>query len=387
MGEIKRKVLVLYVGGTIGMQKNEYGVYMPVPDAFVNKIKSTSEMHDAKIATKYKIDLNENELILPNLGPNLIIYRIKEYHPLLDSSNMATKEWIRIAEDIKENYSKFDGFVVLHGTDTLAYTSSALSFMLENLQKPVIITGSQIPVFESRSDAKENFLSSLIFAGCYNIPEVCVFFANKLLRGNRTTKVSSNCLDAFDSPNYHPLATTGIEVNLHYHYIAKRNSSSKFSVHTNLSSNVGRLTFYPTIASEQLESFLKPPIEGIVLQSYGAGNISSNRTDLLKVLKTAVDRGVVIINITQCSKGSVSVTYEAGKALEQLGIISGGDMTAEATLTKLAYILAMPCSYESRVKLMKSNLRGELSSAIFKYHNNNEKETASGSIATLPSCF
>ncbi|KAJ8924381.1 hypothetical protein NQ315_007177 [Exocentrus adspersus] len=195
------------------MQKNEKGVLVPIPNAFLQKVKYHSELHDVVKATKYFRALKENELILPpTIEGNTVIYEIVEYNPLLDSSDMSANDWIRIAKDVTINYNKYDGFVILHGTDTMAYTASALSFMMEGLNKPVIITGSQIPIFATRSDAKDNFLSSLIIAGCYNIPEVCVFFANKLLRGNRTAKISSDDLDAFDSPNYHTLADVGIKV-------------------------------------------------------------------------------------------------------------------------------------------------------------------------------
>lgn len=354
-----KRVLVIYVGGTIGMQRNEHGVYIPIPNAFLQKVKY-SEMHDPFLAKQQNIPLTDNELILPLVGTNTVVYKIVEYDPLLDSSNMSLREWTRIAKDIEKNYEYFDGFVVLHGTDTLAYTSSALSFMLENLQKPVVITGSQIPIFETRSDAKDNFLSSIIFASCYDIPEVCVFFASKLLRGNRTRKISSNLLNAFDSPNYHSLAQAGIEVHVHDHYIRKRNPSAELVVHKNLCPNVGILSVFPTITGSQLESFLKPPIEGIVLQSYGAGNIPSNRADILRVIKHAVDRGVLILNITQCARGTVSITYATGKALAATGIISGNDMTAEAALTKLMFVLGQPGTYESRLKLLTTDLRGEL---------------------------
>ncbi|CAH1123781.1 unnamed protein product [Ceutorhynchus assimilis] len=322
-----KNVLVLYVGGTIGMQRNEHGVYVPVPNALFQKIKD-SDMHDFSLENHLPLNLRHDELVLPLFGSTAVVYKIEEYKVLLDSSNMSTEDWIRISKDIEKNYYKFDGFVVLHGTDTLAFTASVLSFMLQNLQKPVIITGSQIPIFETRSDAKDNFLASLIFAGCYDIPEVCVCFANKLLRGNRTTKISSNLLNAFDSPNYHHLGNAGIEIRcknfqesalnikrgfvlVHQHYIRKKSSSNGyFAVNTSLNCNVGTLTFFPTITSSQLESFLKPPTEGLVLQTYGAGNIPSNN---IKILQEAVNRGVIIVNVSQCSKGAVCADYEAGK--------------------------------------------------------------------------
>ncbi|KAJ8962632.1 hypothetical protein NQ318_001025 [Aromia moschata] len=293
-------------------------------------------MHDAEQEKDFIRPLEDNELILPPTrtpnGEITVIYEIVEYDPLLDSSDMSYKDWIKIAEDIGQNYHKYDGFVVLHGTDTLAYTSSALSFMLEGLKKPVIVTGSQISIFETRSDAKDNFLSSLILAGCYRVPEVCVFFANKLLRGNRTMKVDSNELDAFASPNYCTLADVGIDVKLNRHYIRKPDNCP-FAVRSNLNPNAVILTFCPTITDQMLKSFLKPPSEGLVLQSYGTGNLPSQRADILEVLKDAVKREILII-------------------LDDIGVISVADMTAEAALTKLIYILGIPkITYEDRVKV------------------------------------
>lgn len=206
------KVLVIYTGGTIGMMRNEKNALEPRPNEFVRKIRQYPNMHDDAYASKrYGPAKNMAPLVLPFVEGEhrRILYQICEYEPLLDSSNMGVIDWVRIANDIKQSYEFFDGFVVLHGTDTLCYTASALSFMFENLGKTVILTGSQIPIFETRTDGKDNFTSALILAGNYVIPEVCVFFNSRLFRGNRTIKVSSGSLDAFNSPNAAPLAKMG----------------------------------------------------------------------------------------------------------------------------------------------------------------------------------
>ncbi|SPP78196.1 blast:L-asparaginase [Drosophila guanche] len=292
-----------------------------------------------------------------------VLYQVTEYTPLLDSSNMTMNDWARIANDIQQSYEFFDGFVVLHGTDTLSYTASALSFMLENLGKTVIITGSQIPIFETRTDGKDNFTSALIIAGNYIIPEVCIFFGHKLMRGNRTVKVSSNSLDAFDSPNVPPLARIGIDVNVDYRLIFRPCSIERFCVHLNLDENVGLLRIFPSISLSTFRAFLAPPIRGVVLQSFGSGNIPSNRRDLIDELQAAADRGVIIINCTQCPNGSVAEIYDTGKVLCDLGVIPGYDMTPEAALSKLAYVIGKEeWSLDVKKQMMQSNLRGELTS-------------------------
>lgn len=359
------KVLVLYTGGTIGMMRSHQGALVPTPNALEVTIRGAIHMHDEKYASERFGACNTKKapLVLPSLGPGKkrILYTIYEYSPLLDSSNMTMDDWMNIAKDLQKWYKTFDGFVILHGTDTLSYTASALSFMLENLGKPVIVTGSQIPIFEARSDGRDNFLGALIVAGTYCIPEVCVFFNSKLFRGNRTIKRSNGSLEAFDSPNLAPLATFGIEATVDMRSIFRPMAIDRFKVQSTLNRNVCLLRLFPSITIQTVRALLHPPIEGIVLQSYGSGNIPSCRTDLIEELRNASANGVLIINTTQCCHGAVSAIYETGTALLEAGVISGADMTPEAALTKLSYVLAKDeWDLETKRKMMVTSLRGEL---------------------------
>lgn len=347
-------ILMLYVGGTIGMKKNKEGVLRPARGYLAGRLAGLPQFHDP----------TQPLLTTPlsRFGKR-IHYEIHEWHQLLDSSNMGMEDWIRIAEDIERNYNFYDAFIVLHGTDTMAYTASALSFMLENLSKPIILTGSQVPILEEPNDAVDNLLGALTIAGHYNIPEVCLYFNNKLMRGNRTSKVDASAFNAFNSSNFPNLVKAGSEIKVAWNLIRDPPSpTSSLLVHKEMNPNVGVLKLFPGITQATIKNFLQEPLEGCVMETYGSGNAPDNRKDFLEVLKAATDRGLVIVNITQCGKGTVKdSTYSTGQALANAGVISGFDMTTEAALAKLSFLLSNKDLTKEQVrKQMKRNLRGEL---------------------------
>ncbi|KAF7338096.1 hypothetical protein MVEN_02034300 [Mycena venus] len=288
-----------------------------------------------------------------------IRYAILEWNPLLDSSNIETEDWIRLASEIELNYS-FDAFVILHGTDTMAYSASALSFLLEDLGKTVILTGAQIPLSQLRNDAVDNLMGALTIAGNYIIPECCLYFNHTLFRGNRVSKISSYDLAAFQSPNFPPLVNVGIDIVVEWNNVIRQTSLRRFRAHKKLSPHVATLRLFPGIATATIRAFLSPPIRGVVLESFGSGN-APQRPDLLLALKEACDRGVIIVAISQCMKGSVSDAYEAGQELAAIGVVPGSDMTPECALTKLSYLLSKPeLAVDDVRKLVSTPLRGEL---------------------------
>lgn len=288
-----------------------------------------------------------------------------EFEDLLDSSSIDAAGWDHIARVIHRNYQLYDGFVVLHGTDSLAYTSSALSFMLQNLGKPVILTGSQAPMMELQNDAQDNLLGALVIAGHFMIPEVCLFFNFKLFRGNRTTKVSADDFNAFASPNLPPLATiSSLRTNVRWDLVYRPRSLEPFTIQTNLDhSHVACLRVFPGMKPAMVELFLKTEgIKGLVLETFGAGNAPGGAdSDMARVLTEGVKRGIVIVNVTQCLSGSVSPLYAPATILGRAGVVFGQDLTTEGALTKLAYLLSLPgATPEDVAKKMSGSVRGEL---------------------------
>jgi len=332
----KKSIYVAYTGGTIGMQRSEHG-YIPVSGHLQTQLAHMPEFHRAE---------------MPD-------FTIHEYQPLIDSSDMTPQDWQSIADDIRANYAYYDGFVILHGTDTMAFTASALSFMLEHLTKPVIVTGSQIPLAELRSDGQQNLLNSLFVAANYPINEVALFFNNTLYRGNRTTKVHADGFNAFSSPNLAPLLEAGIHIR-RLNTPPAPISQGELIVHTITPQPIGVVTLYPGISANVVSNFLRQPVKALILRSYGVGNAPQNPA-FLKELQEASARGIIVVNLTQCMSGKVNMGgYATGNALALAGVISGYDLTVEAALTKLHFLLSQNLTSEQIRQQMQVNLRGEL---------------------------
>ncbi|HJA84341.1 MAG TPA: type I asparaginase [Candidatus Bacteroides intestinavium] len=336
-------VLLIYTGGTIGMIEN------PETGALEN------------------FDFDHLLRHVPEL--KRFNYHICSYQfdPPIDSSDMEPLMWAKIVEIIHYNYERFDGFVILHGTDTMAYTASALSFMLENLGKPVILTGSQLPIGTLRTDGKENLITAIEIAaarrpdGSPMVPEVCIFFENELMRGNRTTKINAENFNAFRSFNYPPLAKAGIHIRYNEHLIRRPDPTRPMKPHYLFDTNVVMLTLFPGIQESIIDSVLHVPnLKAVVLKTYGSGN-APQKDWFIQQLKEATERNIIIVNITQCPSGAVEMRrYETGLQLLQAGVISGYDSTPECAVTKLMFLLGHGLNHSELRRLMDSNLAGEI---------------------------
>lgn len=339
--ENQASILVIYTGGTIGMCK------------------------DPKSGSLKPVDFKDLHEYIPSL--DLFQFEIDSYSfdPIIDSANMKPDYWVMLAEVILNNYESYDGFVILHGSDTMSYTASALSFMLENLNKPVIITGSQLPLGMPRTDGRENFITSLELAAAKTdetpiIPEVAIYFENQLFRGNRTYKFNAENFEAFKSVNYPPLADVGVNIRYHRNNIRKPNFK-KLKIHQQLEPAVAIIRLFPGLTQPILHAMLNAEgLKGVVLETFGAGN-APTETWFVEELHQAIDNGLTIINISQCRGGSVEMgKYETSTLLQQIGLLNGKDMTTEAAITKLMVTLGKFSKKEDIKLRMEKDWRGEM---------------------------
>ncbi len=338
MAKERKTIFILSTGGTICMQKTPQG-YAPVPGHLEKAMTAIPELKNADM-------------------PHYVIH---EYEKPIDSANMTPQDWYKIGSHIEKNYADYDGFLILHGTDTMAYSASALSFLLENLAKPVIFTGSQVPLFETRNDARENLLNALMMAGNYRIPEVCIYFNNKLFRGNRSKKVDAVSFAAFSSPNFPSLGKVGTAVKIRRELIRSA-ATGKLKLQAIKPAVINTLRIFPGMPLEVLQHFLAAPLQALVLETYGVGTAPEDKK-FLDVIKQATDKGIIVVNCSQCANAKVEMSdYAAGMALLNAGVISGGDMTVEAAITKLFYLFSADLSVDEIKQQMQRNLRGELSS-------------------------
>jgi L-asparaginase len=338
----KSNILLIYTGGTIGMIK------------------------DSETGALENFNFNDLLEYIPEL--NLLDCNIssKSFSKPIDSSNMKPSNWVEIGTIVEENYESYDGFVILHGSDTMSYTASALSFMLENLSKPVIFTGSQLPIGDLRTDAKENLITSIQIASLIEknqpvIQEVGVYFEYKLYRANRTTKINAEHFEAFDSPNYPPLIISGVNLFVNYDFLLKPKKNKKLVVHKIFEPNVLLVKLFPGINEKMINHILSTPnLKGVIFETYGSGNLTNEKW-FLKALKIIIDKNIPVINVTQCVGGSVDMNiYSTNILYRNIGIISGKDITTEAAVTKLMLMLGQNISTNNFKTKFETSLVGEM---------------------------
>ncbi len=345
--ERKSQILLIYTGGTIGMKKDPSDHTLK-PFDFSQILKEVPEL------TKFAMKLDSFT-----------------FDPLIDSSDVEPGLWQQLAVLIKNRYNDYDGFVILHGTDTMAYSASALSFMLEGLSKPVIFTGSQLPIGEPRTDGKENLVSSVEIAaakirdGSPMVPEVCIFFDSKLLRGNRSTKDNATGFNAFRSPNLPPLAEAGIEIRYNQSLIIRPDRKAELSIHNELDTRVAILKVHPGITQQVVsDTLLGSGSRAVIIETYGSGNAIS-RPWFVETVKEADRRGKILLNVTQCPQGDVNMElYATGKALKNAGVLSGGDVTTESALAKLFFLMGASSDNQWVKSQLEESLRGEISKQL-----------------------
>lgn len=333
----RKRILIIYSGGTIGMVPSPCG-YIPGQDSLLTFLNNIPELFSNQMP----------------------IWHLIEFSPLLDSSNISVHEWNKMGKTIYDNYNDYDGFVILHGTDTMAYSASSLSFMLENLNKPVIFTGAQIPLCELRNDGRDNLINSIILASSDNIHEVCLYFDGKLLRANRSTKQSADSFNAFRSPNAFPLAEVGIRIQFNdKELLPATDKQLGFQPFEEIP--IGVLKIFPGIQFSLFESIMTEKLKGIVLETFGSGNIPNYENNLLHIIRKAYEHGTIMTICSQCQQGTVTLgAYQTSNSLQSIGAVSGKDMTTEAAVAKLYYLFSKNLSKEEIKEQMSLNLRGEL---------------------------